>query len=83
VITCRQLVELLIDFVAEELPVEMHRHIQEHLRGCEHCHAYLESYRATIRLTRQLPPQPPPPSLLDRLKAALQGGQNDRPAAGS
>ena len=32
--TCRQLVELLIDFVSGDLPAEYCEHIQQHLNRC-------------------------------------------------
>jgi anti-sigma factor RsiW len=69
--TCRELVELLIDFVDEELPDDRRRLLETHLALCEPCMAYLETYKVTIRLTRRLPDVPPPPELLQRLKAAL------------
>jgi hypothetical protein len=71
-ITCRELVELLLEFLEGELPEERRRHIQDHLRCCPPCMVYLETYQTTIRLTRCLPQAPPPPQLLERLKLALR-----------
>lgn len=71
--TCRELVELLIDFVGDELPAERRRIVEEHLGCCAPCHVYVQTYRATIKLTRRLPrTAPPPPQLLERLRAALK-----------
>ena len=61
--TCRQLVELLIDFVSDELPDDHRRLIEQHLEICPPCVTYIETYRLTIQLTRQLPPRPIPPEL--------------------
>ena len=69
--TCRELVELLIDFTAGELPPEHQARIEEHLGKCPPCVAYLETYRITIRMTRQLPCTPLPDELARRLRAAL------------
>jgi anti-sigma factor RsiW len=74
--TCRELVELLIDFVADELPPERRQHLEHHLQKCPPCLAYLETYQATIKLTRQLPCVPVPPELLERLRAALREEKN-------
>jgi anti-sigma factor RsiW len=74
--TCRDLAELLIDYVADELPAEQAEHIRQHLADCSHCVCYIETYRLTIRLTRQLPAVEPPQELLERLRAAVE--QNDR-----
>jgi anti-sigma factor RsiW len=70
--TCHELVELLIDFVSDELPPEHRQRLEQHLRCCPPCEAYLASYQTTIRLTRQLPCEPIPPQLEQRLRAALQ-----------
>jgi hypothetical protein len=71
-VTCRELVELLIDFVSDDLPAEHRERLEQHLRRCPPCEAYLASYRMTIRLTRQLPCEPLPPELEARLRAALK-----------
>lgn len=68
---CRQLIELLLDFVAGELPPEHCHTVEQHLHCCPPCAAYLETYRLTIRLTRRLPCAPIPPELERRLRAAL------------
>lgn len=71
-ITCRELAELLLDFVAGELTPQMQEHIEQHLEWCPPCVTYVETYRMTIRLTRQLPCEPLPEELLTRLRAALE-----------
>jgi anti-sigma factor RsiW len=74
--TCRRLAEVLLEYVAGELPPEEGDRIRRHLCECPPCVAYLETYELTIRLTRQLPAAPVPPELLERVRAALQeGGQ--------
>ena len=72
-ITCRKLAELLLEFVAGELPPELREHIEEHLEWCPPCVTYLETYKTTIRLTRQLPCRPLPEGLKRRLEDALGG----------
>jgi anti-sigma factor RsiW len=71
-ITCRELAELLIDFVAGELPPEHHQRVEHHLECCPPCLTYLETYRMTIQVTRNLPCQPIPPELIEKLRAALK-----------
>ena len=70
--TCREVSEALIDYVAGELPAEVLDHLRRHLELCPPCVTYLETYQVTIRMTRTLPDAPPPPELLERLKAALE-----------
>jgi hypothetical protein len=71
-ITCRELVDLLIDFVSGSLPSEHHERVQHHLKKCPPCEVYLQTYQLTIQLTRKLPCQPLPPALEERLRAALE-----------
>lgn len=69
---CRELAELLLDYVTGELSEEHSRLINEHLGCCPPCVTFLETYQVTIKLTRRLPPAPLPPELKKRLEAALR-----------
>ena len=70
--TCRELVEHLLDFVGDELAPEHREKIVEHLCKCPPCEALVETYQITIRLSRQLPRAPLPPHLQERLRQALR-----------
>ena len=52
-ITCRELIEFLDDYVAGALPSDRRRAFEEHLALCPDCVNYLESYRLTIDLGRK------------------------------
>jgi anti-sigma factor RsiW len=82
-VNCRQLAELLIDFVSGELAEEKRIHIEEHLGKCPPCVIYVETYRLTIQMTRKLPPVPMPPQLVERLKRVVEAEcpPQDRPTA--
>jgi anti-sigma factor RsiW len=69
--TCRELVELLCDFIDGELTAEQRRHIEEHLGDCPPCVIYVETYRLTITMSRKLPTGPLPPQLAERLRAVM------------
>lgn len=71
-ITCRELAELLIDFSSGEILAERRDHVEQHLRRCPSCVAYLESYRLTIQMAHQVPCAPLPPRLVRQLRALLQ-----------
>jgi hypothetical protein len=73
-ITCRELGEFLFDFEAGQLASEHREHFEQHLRLCSSCVAYVESYRLTIHMTRQLPRPPLPLHLAQRLRALLHEG---------
>jgi anti-sigma factor RsiW len=51
--TCKQLVEFLIDYLSSELPPEQVLEFERHLAICPPCVAYLKTYEATIRLGRE------------------------------
>lgn len=70
--TCRELAEMLIDFVSGEMPPECRLRCEEHLRRCQNCDVYVQTYRVTICLSKQLPKQTLPPEVVDRLKASLK-----------
>jgi anti-sigma factor RsiW len=81
-ITCREIAELLIDFISGDLPAEHRERIERHLRCCPPCVAYVQSYQLTIKLTRQLPCEPLPPELDRRLRAVLEEIRGEDPADG-
>jgi len=49
--TCKELVELVTDYLEGTLPDEVKRQMDHHLSGCDGCTNYLEQMRQTIRLT--------------------------------
>jgi anti-sigma factor RsiW len=53
-LACRQMVELITDYLEGALPRSQRRRFDAHLAGCEHCSEYLVQMRATIRLTGRL-----------------------------
>jgi anti-sigma factor RsiW len=54
-IACNELVELLTEYLEGTLPPDEVAAIDEHLRGCDGCQAYLEQLRATIGLLGSAP----------------------------
>jgi len=53
-ITCREVVEILNDYLEGELPDPERIRVQEHLSGCEGCTTILDEFRETVRLTGML-----------------------------
>jgi cold shock CspA family protein len=66
-ITCREVIELLLELVADELPPHHRAPAETHLRCCRDCHAYWESYQLLIRWSRRLGTVPLPPEVAQRL----------------
>lgn len=72
--TCQELCDRLADFVDHELDPRAVSAIERHLSICPCCVNYLESYRATIRLSQsalRLPAETNLPELPEHLRQAL------------
>jgi anti-sigma factor RsiW len=52
---CRELVELVTDYLEDRLPDDDRARFEAHLRACEACRDYLEQFRRTIRMLGRLP----------------------------
>lgn len=53
-LTCREVIDLLTDYVEDALPEQERRRVEAHLAICDGCTTYLEQMRETIRLTGML-----------------------------
>jgi anti-sigma factor RsiW len=54
-LACRQLVELVTDYLEGALPAPERRRVDRHLAGCDGCSAYLEQMRVTLRALGSIP----------------------------
>ena len=52
---CRELVELVTDYLEGRLSPEDHARFEAHVADCEYCAEYLEQMRQTIRVLGRLP----------------------------
>jgi len=55
-LVCRQVVELVTDYLEGALPRRDRTRFERHLRACPNCSAYLDQMRATIAATGRLAP---------------------------
>ena len=53
-LTCKELVEVVTDYLEGSMPAERRLLFEEHLVFCDWCRTYLEQMRATVRLTGTL-----------------------------
>jgi len=56
-LVCRQVVELVNDYLEDALSRRDRRRFERHLRGCPNCSAYLEQMRVTVAATGRLSPE--------------------------
>ena len=59
--TCREVTDFLMEYLAGELPPEQHKVFTEHLDVCPQCVAYLKSYEEAVRLGKAALSQPDEP----------------------
>ena len=71
-IECRDLVELVTDYLEGALPLGELDRLEAHLAGCEGCTRYLAQLRTTIRLTGMLHEDDLPAEGRDELLAAFR-----------
>jgi anti-sigma factor RsiW len=53
-LTCKELVEVVTDYLEGSMPAERRLLFEEHLASCDWCQTYLEQMLETIRLTGTL-----------------------------
>jgi anti-sigma factor RsiW len=53
-LTCRELVEVVTDYLEGRMPAERRLRFEEHVAVCDGCQTYLEQMQETIRLTGTL-----------------------------
>ena len=64
---CRELVELVTEYLEGRLPAAERARFAAHIADCEYCATYLDQMRQTIRTLGRIPPE----SLSHDARAAL------------
>ena len=75
---CRQIAELLSDYISGSLPPETRELIEWHIESCAPCVAFVNTYRGTIDVAKSLRETPIPPELKQRLLSVLRNRQTAR-----
>ena len=71
-LVCRQVVELVSDYLEGALDARDQARFEAHLTRCDGCTAYLEQMRLTLRLAGRLDPEAVDPVFRDRLVEAFR-----------
>jgi anti-sigma factor RsiW len=53
-LVCKEVVELITEYLGDSMPPESRVRLEDHLRDCAPCRAHLAEVRATLQLTRGL-----------------------------
>jgi anti-sigma factor RsiW len=70
--SCSEVLQLLHDYVDEDLPQSERRVTAIHLRTCAECRTALKELRCTRRLLRRLPREPMPDPMKKTILDALR-----------
>ena len=71
-LTCRELVELVSDYLEGALPPADHARFETHIAGCDNCAGYLRQMRETVALLGTLPADALSVEAEDELRAAFR-----------
>jgi anti-sigma factor RsiW len=72
-LTCKELVELVTDYLEGALSPSDRRRFDEHVATCPYCQIYLDQMRQTIRALGHLPEEVIPPEAIEALLARFRG----------
>ncbi len=75
---CRQIAELLGDYLDGTLPKQLSDLLEWHIEGCSPCVAFINTYRGAVNATTKLRDLPIPPELKHRLLAVLRAQRDQR-----
>ncbi len=70
--SCKELVDLMADYLEGQLEPDVARDLDRHLADCPPCLNFLKTYRATTRLIREVACEEIPPELGERLERFLR-----------
>jgi predicted anti-sigma-YlaC factor YlaD len=76
-LVCREVVELVSDYLEGALREEERARFEEHLAMCDGCLAYLEQMRLTLRVAGALRPEAVDPHVCAHLVEAFRGWSSD------
>ena len=77
-LACREVVELVTDYLEGALDGRDRERFERHLGGCDGCAAYLEQMRVTLRVAGRLEPEAIDPAFRERLLVAFRGWTDER-----
>jgi anti-sigma factor RsiW len=70
--TCRELVELVTDYLEGRLPEATTEQLEAHIANCDGCTVYIEQMRLTLVALGHIPEETISPAAQDELIAAFR-----------
>ena len=82
-LTCRELVELVTDYLEERLSADDRTRFELHLTCCDWCRTYLQQMRQVLATTGKLTEASIPPKARASLREAFRGWPKDAGGGGA
>jgi hypothetical protein len=70
--TCKQITDLVLDFLAGKLGPTVNQRFKKHLRICPDCVSFMKTYKKTVQATGSLPVAQIPAKVRDNILAFLR-----------
>lgn len=71
-LTCKQFLEELNDYLDPSIDPETKRRLETHVSECPNCFVIVDTTRKTLQVYKGIDPQPIPQDLQNRLWSALE-----------
>jgi hypothetical protein len=71
-VTCREVVELVTDYLERALPADETSLFEQHIDFCDGCKAYVEQMRTTVATVGRVTEEDVPPKTRERLLTAFR-----------
>jgi hypothetical protein len=65
--TCKQMTDLVFDYLSDKLSPNVKRDFQQHLQICPDCVNFLNTYKKTVSVTRSIRPEEIPPRVRNNI----------------
>ncbi len=71
-LTCREIVQLITEYLEETMPPETRLRFERHVAICPACRGFLAQIRETLRLSGEITEESLSPAMRDELLAAFR-----------
>ena len=71
-LTCKQFLQELNDYLDPSIDPETKRHLESHVAACPNCFVVVDTTRKTLEVYKGMQPQQVPDDLKNRLWAAVE-----------
>jgi anti-sigma factor RsiW len=71
-LTCKDFLQELSEYLDESVSAEMKAHLEAHVAQCPNCWVIFDTTKKTVQVYKGVQPQVIPPDVHDRLMAALE-----------